>query len=238
MDRSLPGSFVHGILQARILEWIAMLFSRESSQPRDGTCISYTSCIASGFFTTSATWEAHICMYLYTFSQEYLKVEVYNIFFTCFFMTGMMTFIGTPYFSFYFLFPCPIYFSLCFLFFFIFFFFFSLQYCIGFAMHQHESTTSVHMFPILNPPSHLPPHTIPLGHPSAPDPSILYHALTLVWQFISHMILYMFEWYSPKSSHPRPLPQRPKDCSIHLCIFCCLTYRVIITIFLNSIYMH
>ena len=30
----------------------------------------------------------------------------------------------------------------------------------------------------------------------------------------------------------------PKDCSIHLCLFCCLTYRIIITIFLNSIYMH
>ena len=37
---------------------------------------------------------------------------------------------------------------------------------------------------------------------------------------------------------PLPLPQSPKDCSIHLCLFCCLTYRVIITIFLNSIYMH
>ena len=37
---------------------------------------------------------------------------------------------------------------------------------------------------------------------------------------------------------PLPLPQSPKDCSIHLCLFCCLTYRVTITIFLNSIYMH
>ena len=40
------------------------------------------------------------------------------------------------------------------------------------------------------------------------------------------------------SSYPRPLPQSPKDCSIHLCLFCCLVYWVIITIFLNSIYMH
>ena len=40
-----------------------------------------------------------------------------------------------------------------------------------------------------------------------------------------------------KSSHPRPLPQSPKDCSIYLCLFCCLAYRVIVTIFLNSIYM-
>ena len=35
MDCSLPGSFVHGILQARILEWVAISFSRGSSQPRD-----------------------------------------------------------------------------------------------------------------------------------------------------------------------------------------------------------
>ena len=47
----------------------------------------------------------------------------------------------------------------------------------------------------------------------------------------------MFQCHSPKSSHPLPLPQSPKDCSIHLCLFCCLAYRVIVTIFLNSIYM-
>ena len=40
MDCSLPGSSDHEILQARILEWVAMLFSRVSSQPRDRTCVS------------------------------------------------------------------------------------------------------------------------------------------------------------------------------------------------------
>ena len=45
MDCSPPGSSVHGILQARILEWVAMPFSRGSSRPRDGTCISGVSCI-------------------------------------------------------------------------------------------------------------------------------------------------------------------------------------------------
>ena len=44
MDCSPPHSSVHGILQARILEWVAMPSSRGPSQPRDWTCISYASC--------------------------------------------------------------------------------------------------------------------------------------------------------------------------------------------------
>ena len=48
MDCSLPGSSVHGILQARILEWIAISFSRGSSWPRDQTRVS---CITGSFFT-------------------------------------------------------------------------------------------------------------------------------------------------------------------------------------------
>ena len=40
MDYSLPGSSVHGILQARVLEWAAISFSRGSSQPRDQTRVS------------------------------------------------------------------------------------------------------------------------------------------------------------------------------------------------------
>ena len=41
----------------------------------------------------------------------------------------------------------------------------------------------------------------------------------------------------PQIIPPLPLPQSPKDCSIHQCLFCCLVYRVIATIVLNSIYM-
>ena len=48
MDCSPPGSSVHGILQARILEWVAMSSSRGSSHARDRTQVS---CIAGGFFT-------------------------------------------------------------------------------------------------------------------------------------------------------------------------------------------
>ena len=49
MDYSPPGSYVYGILQERILEWVSMPSSRESSQPRDQTHISYVSCIGRQF---------------------------------------------------------------------------------------------------------------------------------------------------------------------------------------------
>ena len=49
-DNSLPGSSVLEILQARILEWVAISFSRGSSQPRNWTCVSYISCSAGRFF--------------------------------------------------------------------------------------------------------------------------------------------------------------------------------------------
>ena len=55
MDCSPPSSSVHGILQARILEWLAISFSRGSSQPRNPPWIS---CIARRFFTIWATREA------------------------------------------------------------------------------------------------------------------------------------------------------------------------------------
>ena len=52
MDCSPPVPSVHGILQARILEWVAMASFRGYFQPRDWTHISCVSCIAGGFFTT------------------------------------------------------------------------------------------------------------------------------------------------------------------------------------------
>ena len=71
MDCSLPGSSVHGILQARILEWIAMPSSRESFWPRNQTGVSH---VAGRFFTSWATREAHcqamvcckyICLFIF-----------------------------------------------------------------------------------------------------------------------------------------------------------------------------
>ena len=91
--------------------------------------------------------------------------------------------------------------------FFNFILFLNLKHCISFAKHQNESTTGIHVLPILN--SLLPPHTIPLGRHSAPAASIQYCAWNLDWQVISYMILHMFQCHSPKSSHPLPLQQSP-----------------------------
>ena len=69
----------------------------------------------------------------------------------------------------------------------------------------HTSTIINHRYtrvPHPGSPSHRPLHTIPLGHPSAPAPSIQYHALNLGWRLISYVILYMFQCHTPKSSHP------------------------------------
>ena len=60
VDGSPPESSVHGIFQTRILEWVAISFSRESSQLMDST---HVSCLANGFFTTEPTWKP---IWLYT----------------------------------------------------------------------------------------------------------------------------------------------------------------------------
>ena len=64
MDCSLPGSSVHGILQQRVLQWVAISFSRRCSQPRDQTQVS---CITGRFFTEWATREA-------PYSQQYSSI--------------------------------------------------------------------------------------------------------------------------------------------------------------------
>ena len=57
MDCSPPGSYVHGIFQARILEWVAISFSKGSSKTRDRTQVF---CTAGRFFTNWATREAQL----------------------------------------------------------------------------------------------------------------------------------------------------------------------------------
>ena len=72
-DYSLPGFSVHGILQARILEWVAISTSRGSSQPRDQTLISHVSCTGKWVIypisrESAAMW--YMCIISHTFVYE------------------------------------------------------------------------------------------------------------------------------------------------------------------------
>ena len=79
-DCSPLGFSVHGILQARILEWVSMLSSRGSSRPRDWTCVSCDCCIESEFFTaeplgkpkcsTKVKWISLISLFLFKCGYE------------------------------------------------------------------------------------------------------------------------------------------------------------------------
>ena len=60
VDHSPPGSSAHGILQARILEWVAISSSRGSSQPRDQTQVYWVSCTAGISFTTEPLGDHHL----------------------------------------------------------------------------------------------------------------------------------------------------------------------------------
>ena len=138
-------------------------------------------------------------------------------------------------------FACPFLLLDAFPLFFFFIYFISwrlitLQYCSGLC---HTLTWISHGFtcvPHPEPPSHLPPHPIPLGYPSAPAPSTCLMHPTWTGD------LFHTWWYTcfdaVLSDHPTlAFSHRVQVCSIHLCLFSCLAYRVIVTIFLNSIYM-
>ena len=65
-DCSPPGFSVHGILQARILEWVAISFSKGSSRSRDRSCVSSVSWTGRWILTTRATWEARVFTHLWS----------------------------------------------------------------------------------------------------------------------------------------------------------------------------
>ena len=93
----------------------------------------------------------------------------------------------------------------------------TLQYCSGFC---HTLTWISHGCTCVPHPAHtsnLPLHPIPQGHPSAPALSTLSQASNLDrWSF-SHMIIYMFQRYFLKSSHPHLLPQSLKSV-LYICV--------------------
>ena len=77
---SLLGSSVHRILQARILEWIAMPFYMGSSWSRDGT---HVSCIAGGFFTTELLGKPKMVYISYNLLHNRLYNIIYIIYIWC-----------------------------------------------------------------------------------------------------------------------------------------------------------
>ena len=79
MDCSPPGSSVHGISQARILEWVAISFSREYSLPRDRTHISCISALADRFFTTMPLGRCLLLHNLRHISLVYITVWSFKV---------------------------------------------------------------------------------------------------------------------------------------------------------------
>ena len=71
MNCSPPGSSVHETFQARVLEWVAISFSRGSFQPRDWTWVS---CTAGRFFTDWVSWVNHSPIFPYSSSSLHMPV--------------------------------------------------------------------------------------------------------------------------------------------------------------------
>ena len=116
-DYNPPGSSVHGISQARILDWVAIPFYRGSSRPRDWTWVS---CLAGGFFTIwAATRQAqpglgshfsHHSLNISGFSTSYYQqvtsLQIINIFINLYrmFLPLCVLFVATDLLSFFFFF--------------------------------------------------------------------------------------------------------------------------------------
>ena len=88
----------------------------------------------------------------------------------------------------------------------------TLQYCDGFChtatwiSHRH-----IYVLSLLNPHSYFPPQLIPSGCHRALALRAMHHTSNSHWLSILHMVMYMFQCYSLKSSHPLLLPLSPKQ---------------------------
>ena len=125
-----------------------------------------------------------------------------------------------------------------------------LHIMMVFAIHWHESAIDIHM----SPPSwislcpDIPPHPIPLGCPRALTLGSLHLTSYSHWLSVLHMVMYMFQCYSLKLSHPRldwsdlaaaaPSLTVSKSLLLSLSLLCSHANSTINTIFLESTYMH
>ena len=105
----------------------------------------------------------------------------------------------------------------------------ALQYCSGFC-HTYIDMNQPWIYRCSPSRSPLPPPSPP--HPSGSSPCTipehLSHASSLGWWSVSPLIVYLFQCCSLWTSHPRLLPQSLKVCSVHICLFFCFEYRVIV----------
>jgi len=76
MDCRPPGSPIPGIFPARILGWVAISFSRGSSQPRDQNHISWISCTAGGFFAAEPPEKPTVLIGLWLFMGPVLHISL------------------------------------------------------------------------------------------------------------------------------------------------------------------
>ena len=104
----------------------------------------------------------------------------------------------------------------------------TLQYGTGFAIHQHESATGIHVFAIPNPPSNFPPHTISLGRPSASSPK---HPVSCIKPGLTTRFIYdiihvsmLFSQIIPPSPSP-PESKRLFYTSVSLLLSCIQGYH-------------
>ena len=74
MDCSPPVASNHAIFQARILEWVAISYSRGSSQPRDQICVSRVSCLGGWILYHCTTWEATLSTWYVSLSHPLLPL--------------------------------------------------------------------------------------------------------------------------------------------------------------------
>ena len=109
---------------------------------------------------------------------------------------------------------------------------------MAFAIHQDESAIGIHVslpsWICLPPPS----RPNPPGCHRAPALGFLHHISKPQGLSVLHMEVYMCKCYSLKSSHSLHLPLDPKVCYLYMCLLWCLAHRIIITFFLDSIYIH
>ena len=76
MGCSRPGSSVHGVFQASILEWVALPSSRGSSNPGIEPVAHLFPVLAGGFFTSSATWEALSTEYIRIMGKNFISLDI------------------------------------------------------------------------------------------------------------------------------------------------------------------